>query len=107
MFMVVYLFVVVLTSICVGVDARNHNFRGGGFFCKTTAGWVIGCLLLWIVTVPVYLWQRRSAPSKDAPPMSMQMAAAGGAWYRKCPHCNSAIAADARFCSSCGESAAA
>src|SRR5207253_10969655 len=44
-FGVIYLLVIVLTTIWVGVDASNHNFRGGGFFCKTTAGWSIGCLL--------------------------------------------------------------
>jgi hypothetical protein len=104
-FGVIYLFVIVLTTIWVGVDASNHNFRGGGFFCKTTAGWVIGCLLLWIVAFPVYLWQRRRAPSKDSLPISMDMATAGGAWYRKCPHCSAAIAPDARFCASCGQSA--
>ena len=65
-------------TIWVGVDASNHNFRGGGFFCKTTGGWVIGCLLLWIVTFPVYLWQRRRAPSRDALPVSLDMATARG-----------------------------
>jgi hypothetical protein len=104
-FGVIYLLVIVVTTIWVGVDASKHNFRGGGFFCKTTAGWVIGCLLLWIVTFPVYLWQRRRAPSADSVPLSLNMASAGGAWYRKCPQCAAAMAADARFCASCGQSA--
>jgi hypothetical protein len=101
-FGVIYLLVIVLTTIWVGVDASNHNFRGGGFFCKTTTGWVIGCLLLWLVTFPVYLWQRRRAPSSGSLPISLDMATPGWA-YRKCSECSAAIALDARFCSSCGQ----
>jgi hypothetical protein len=104
-FGVIYFLVIVSTTIWVGYDASARNFRGGGFFCKTTAGWVIGSLVIWIVTFPVYLWQRRRAPSKDSLPISLDMASAGAAWYRKCPQCAAAMAPDARFCSFCGQSA--
>jgi hypothetical protein len=45
--------VVVGTSIWVAFDAPAHGMSWA---------WGIGCLLLWIIVFPGYLWERRSAP---------------------------------------------
>jgi hypothetical protein len=62
MFFVLMFFVVIGTTIWVGIDASNLGMRpgrlGGGFVDMGPAGWVIGCLLLWIVAFPVYLAAR-------------------------------------------------
>ncbi len=55
--------VVLGTSIWVAVDASNLGVRrgatSGGFFDMGVAGWLLCCLLLWIVGFPAYLVMRR------------------------------------------------
>ena len=55
--------VVVGTTIWVGVDASQRDWDGR----FDTGGWVVGCLLLWIVVFPIYLAQRNKAPLKVKP----------------------------------------
>lgn len=59
------LIIVVVTSIWVAADASSRNFKGGKFSFYGSFGWLIGCLLLWIVVFPVYLAQRNRAPLKQ------------------------------------------
>jgi hypothetical protein len=55
--------VVVATTIWVGIDADNlgvyRGCLGGGLFDTSISGWVICCLLFWIVAFPSYLVTRR------------------------------------------------
>ena len=100
------LLVVVGTTIWVGVDASKRDWGDG----MGTAGWVIFCILLWIVGFPVYLAKRGKAPLKEAlfaspsvgplapsPPGSPEAAAL----YRECPHCKEAVRRDAEVCPHC------
>jgi hypothetical protein len=62
MFAVVFL-IVVGTAIWVGADASKRDWSNDRF-AKSTATWVLGSLLLWIVVFPLYLSHRSSAPLK-------------------------------------------
>lgn len=57
------LLVVVGTTVWVGADASKRDWRNDRF-ASSTAHWVIGSLLLWIVVFPLYLSQRTHAPLK-------------------------------------------
>ena len=99
-FGVLVLLVVVGTTIWVGLDSSRRDWgdRGSG-----TAGWVVGCLLLWIVVFPVYLSKRNKAPLKDAPTFAAGPAALSphGGMYRECPHCKEPMRRDADTCPHC------
>jgi hypothetical protein len=61
------LFLVVLgTIIWAGVDASKRDFTQGKFLTSSTAAWVLGMILLWIVVFPVYVAQRGRAPLKTS-----------------------------------------
>lgn len=53
---------VIGTTIWVGIDAHNLGVRrgmlSGSFLDLSTAGWVVVCLLLWIIAFPCYLVAR-------------------------------------------------
>lgn len=54
-------FVIVGTSIWVGIDAKAIGARKGlvnGFLDMGPLGWALVCLLLWIVGFPLYLAYR-------------------------------------------------
>jgi hypothetical protein len=55
----ILLLVVIASTVWVGVDANKRTWNGPGPW-----SWALGCLLLWIVVFPLYLWRRRSAPLK-------------------------------------------
>jgi hypothetical protein len=55
------LLVVVLTTVWVGFDASKRNWGKSGTQPFT---WVAGCILLWIVVFPLYLFKRRHTPVK-------------------------------------------
>lgn len=53
--------IIIGTSIWVFADAKAIGVKKGqikGLFDFGPAGWLIACLLLWIVTFPVYLAKR-------------------------------------------------
>ena len=59
---IVILIVVIVSTVWVGIDASGRDFsnaRGAG--PRTTAGWVAGALVLWILFFPWYLIARSRA----------------------------------------------
>jgi hypothetical protein len=116
--------VVIGTTIWVGVDASGRDFSRSGI-SRSTGGWVLGSLLLWLVFFPLYLGQRGRAPRKGerlvpttgkaahlmswAPPAAAASApldagAVGIASpdFRPCSECAEPIRAAARKCRYCG-----
>jgi len=96
------LLVVVGTTIWVGVDASRREWGEG----KTgTAGWVVGCVLLWIVCFPIYLAKRRDAPLKEnaSSPVRPAGFVALERSFRECPHCKEDMRRDASVCPHCRE----
>lgn len=87
----VLILVVVATSIGVAVDAGNRDWSSSRF-AKSPLGWLIGCLLLWVVFFPAYLAQRGRMPVKGA-------VVAG---VPTCPRCHRAVQIGGRFCPFCG-----
>lgn len=92
---VVLLLVVVGTTIWVGVDASKRDWGNG----SGTGTWVVGCILLWIVAFPIYLWKRGKAPLKGEPAPAVEPTA--DAMYRECPHCKEPLRRDADTCPHC------
>lgn len=90
------LLVVVGTTIWVGVDASKRDWSGG----SGTGTWVVGCILLWAIVFPVYLFKRGKAPLKDAPAHPAALSPPG-AMYRECPHCKEHMRRDAGLCPHC------
>ena len=93
------LLVVVGTTIWIGIDASKRDWGDG----SGTATWVIGCLLLWIVVFPMYLYKRGRVPLKDAPatPAVPAELPVVDPMYRECPHCKEAMRRDASDCPHC------
>jgi hypothetical protein len=60
--------VVIGSAVWVGFDASGRDFTTGKrwVMAKGPVGWVLGCLLLWIIFFPAYLAQRGRAPVKRA-----------------------------------------
>ena len=54
---------IVAVTIWVGVDASGRDWRNHRF-ANTTWKWVVGMLLLGVVTLPVYLVHRNRVPAK-------------------------------------------
>jgi hypothetical protein len=96
------LLVVVGTTIWVGVDASKRDWRGAsGSGGSSTATWVLGCILLWIVVFPMYLVKRGRAPIRNAPAGPNALSPPPGAMYRECPHCKESMRRDAEICPHC------
>lgn len=57
------LLIVIGSTIWVGVDASGRDFSQSGV-ARSTAGWVLGSLLLWLVVFPLYIAQRSHVPLK-------------------------------------------
>ncbi|HVC85789.1 MAG TPA: hypothetical protein VNC40_00035 [Gaiellaceae bacterium] len=96
-FGLIVLLVVVGTTIWVGFDASRREWPEG----KTgTGGWVIGCVLLWIVIFPIYLSRRNRAPLKDGA-TGGSAAPAQAAMHRECPLCKEWMRRDASVCPHC------
>jgi hypothetical protein len=55
--------VVIGTTIWIGIDASQREWSDG----FSTAAWVVGALLLWILVFPYYLVRRGKAPLKGSP----------------------------------------
>jgi hypothetical protein len=92
--------VVVGSTIWVGFDASQRDWTGAtGSGGTSTATWVVGCILLWILVFPLYLAKRGRAPLK-----SMSASTDAGAsteMYRECPHCKEGMRRDAQVCPHC------
>jgi hypothetical protein len=58
---------VIGSTVWVGFDAAGRDFSSTAkwVMARGAAGWVVGCLLLWIVFFPAYLAQRSRAPHKS------------------------------------------
>lgn len=94
----VLLLIVVGSTIWVGVDASRRDWGTG----TGTAGWVIGCLLLWIVFFPIYLAKRGKAPLKEGEVAPRVSAGPNpDRLYRECPHCKEDMRRDAGTCPHC------
>jgi hypothetical protein len=88
---------VVCTAVWVGFDAPKRDWPGKP---TSTALWVIGILLLWIVIFPIYLYQRGKTTEKGAAvanPAPVQQSEL----YRTCPHCKEPMRRDAGVCPHC------
>jgi hypothetical protein len=92
--------IVVGTIIWVGVDASQRQWPKQGGFANSATGWVLGCILLWIVVFPLYLVRRGRAPLKDGISAGVS-APAAAAMYRECPHCKESMRRDAGVCPHC------
>ena len=59
--------VIASTTIWLGLDARKRDWSESRsrWRARSTATWVIGSLLLWVVVFPIYLAQRARVPLKD------------------------------------------
>lgn len=64
--MIALLFLIVIFStIWVGFDAAGRDWRNTDskwVMARSSFGWMIGCLVLWIVFFPAYLAQRGQHP---------------------------------------------
>jgi len=58
----VYLISSWLATIWVAYDARRLDWRSNGF-CDRVWKWILGCLFLFGIAFPAYLWQRRKMPA--------------------------------------------
>ena len=63
---VVLLLILGGVTVWVGIDASQRDFSNGRG-ARSTLGWVVGMLLLWIVFLPFYLVERNRAPKKGRP----------------------------------------
>jgi hypothetical protein len=108
------LLIVVLTTVWMGVDADKRDWTGNPF-ADAPWKWVVGGLILWIVTFPAYfLVYRKRVPLKTAPGRPAFASTADG-WVppsaagsvpppaaRRCAACGQAARAAAASCSACG-----
>jgi len=88
--------VAIAATIWVGLDSSKREWKTRG----ATALWVIGCLLLWIVVFPVYLYKRTTVPLKGEPPLPSST----GYEYRECPYCKEPMRRSAEVCPHCRNS---
>ncbi len=60
------LLIVIASAVWVGFDSSGRDFITGKrwVMAKGPVGWVLGCLLLWIIFFPAYLALRGRAPLK-------------------------------------------
>lgn len=92
--------VVIGTTIWVGIDASGKDFSRSSL-ARSTAIWVLGCVAMWILVFPLYLYERGRVPRKGAP-----RPAAGGGWAPPVPYTSQAppkSAPNARRCHACGQ----
>lgn len=76
-------------AIIVGLDARRRTWAEGAL---GPAGWFIATVFFGILTVPVYIyWRRSSVPAKS----------------KVCPACAEEVKVEARVCKHCGHGFAA
>jgi len=59
--------------IWVGVDSGQRDFSQSKYW-RSSAGWIISCILLWIVYFPIYLFARKKAPRRALAPIPVTLA---------------------------------
>jgi hypothetical protein len=67
--------VVLVSSLWVAIDARRNRVptHGNEYNLNTGAfAWFVGCLLLWIVVFPVYLFRRSGFARGGGEPQSLE-----------------------------------
>jgi hypothetical protein len=104
MFGLVVVLVVVGTTIWVGVDAPKRAWPEKS---TSTFAWVLGCLLLWIVVFPVYLYQRGKTTDTGVVAAANVAPLPQPELYRTCPHCKEPMRRDAGVCPHCRNHSAA
>ena len=93
--------IVIGSSIGVAVDAYSIKNRTGQAPGNTDPlAWALGCLLLWIIFFPVYIF-KRSAASIPAASISPPQPPSPIRATRECPHCKEAMRRDASVCPHC------
>jgi hypothetical protein len=60
----VYFLAACAGTLWVAFDARRFDWRGNAF-CDQVWKWVVGCVFLFGIAFPAYLWQRRTAPAQS------------------------------------------
>jgi Protein of unknown function (DUF2510) len=74
------LLTVIGTTIWVGIDASGRDWSAARASASSAGGWVLACLLLWIVFFPMYLAQRgRARPKGWSAPLAPTPQPPG--WY--------------------------
>src|SRR5438552_2247259 len=74
----VYLLFGLTATTWVAFDSRRFDWRGNAF-CDRAWKWVLGCLFLFVVAFPAYMWQRRKVPARALlPVLQANPAVAGG-----------------------------
>lgn len=95
LFSLLFLAVIVVSSIWVAMDVKNLRGDGPVGAGKSAidmgpAGWFFSCLLLWIIAFPLYLIVRHKFAAE-----------AVGADGKKCPRCAEMVKQDAKVCRYC------
>ena len=95
-------------SIWVGIDSGNIRKKFGKAPGNTSpAAWVIGTLLLWILFLPIYLYQRSkvyetaTATGVAGYGTGYGVVAGGPIATRECPYCKEQMRRDASVCPHC------
>ena len=87
---------VVISTVWLGFDSHRLNKQLGRKGVGPTPLFLIGCILLWIVTFPIYLFRRHRALHRtlavDGPSVT-------------CQSCGFALRATASYCPACGANA--
>lgn len=82
---------ILLSAAWVGLDASERDFSEcDNWYWRSTAGWVIACLILWIAYFPLYLSARRKVPLKSETRASRPCNRFGervSNGVLDCPHC--------------------
>lgn len=81
-----------VSIIWVGIDASERDFSEcDNWYWRSTFGWVVACIVLWIAYFPLYLSARRKVPLKSEARAS-----------RPCPRCGERVKNGVLDCPHCG-----
>jgi len=61
---VVILLAYFVTIVWVAVDSAQRDFSQSKYW-RSTIGWIISCIVLWIVYFPICLFARQKAPKRS------------------------------------------
>ena len=81
-----------LSVIWVALDASDRDFSEcDNWYWRSTFGWVLACIILWIAYFPLYLSARRKVPLKSETRAQ-----------RPCPRCGEGVQNGVLDCPHCG-----